>query len=311
MKNFWTKLSKPFTVLAPMEGVTDFCFREVVSRYLPKPDVLFTEFTNIEALNSSGYEKTIHRFKFSKSQKPIVAQIWGTNLDNYFKSAQLIERLDFDGIDINMGCPDREVIKTGGGAALIKNYSLVKEIIKATRKGAKKIPLSIKTRLGFDKVITDEWISFLLEQKIDALSIHLRTAKQKSRGLANWDELKKIIELKNKISPNTIIIGNGDIKSFQQVIDKHKKFNVDGVMIGRGIFSNPWVFDKDNRRHTSQEYIDILLKHLKLYDSNQSFDSLKKYFKMYINNFKGAKKLRIELMNTKKINEVLNLISRY
>ena len=130
MKNFWKNLKTPFTVLAPMEGVTDFVFREVVSNYLPKPDVFFTEFTNIDALNSTGYEKTIYRFKYSKSQKPIVAQIWGTNLDNYHKSAKLIEKLGFDGIDINMGCPDREVVKTGGGAALIKKTNLVKEIIK-------------------------------------------------------------------------------------------------------------------------------------------------------------------------------------
>ena len=308
MKNFWKNLKTPFTVLAPMEGVTDFVFREVVSNYLPKPDVFFTEFTNIDALNSTGYEKTIYRFKYSKSQKPIVAQIWGTNLDNYHKSAKLIEKLGFDGIDINMGCPDREVVKTGGGAALIKKTNLVKEIINVTRNGAKKLPLSIKTRLGYDRIITEEWISFLLEQKIDAISIHLRTAKQKSLGLANWDELKKVINLRNRISPNTVIIGNGDVKSYQEVIDKHNEFGADGVMIGRGIFSNPWVFDKQNKKHTPQEYKDILIKHLNLYDPNQNYDTLKKFFKMYINNFKGAKELRIKLMDTKNVSEALDLL---
>jgi len=217
MINFWQKLPKPFTVLAPMEGVTDFAFRETISRYLPRPDVLFTEFTNVDGLNSNGFEKTIKRFKFSKTQKPIIAQVWGTNPKNFFKSAKIIKDLGFDGIDINMGCPDREAVKTGGGAALIKNTKLVKEIINTTRNGAKNLPFSIKTRLGYDRIVTDEWIGFLLEQKIDAISIHLRTAGQKSLGLANWNELKKVVNLRNRISPNTIIIGNGDVKSYLNV----------------------------------------------------------------------------------------------
>lgn len=309
MKNFWLKLPKPFTVLAPMEGVTDYIFREVVSRFLPKSDVLFTEFTNVDALNSDGFEKTIYKFKFSKIQRPIVAQIWGTDLKNFYKSAKLVKKLGFDGIDINMGCPDREVVKTGGGAKLINNHTLVSEIIKATKDGANNLPLSIKTRTGYDKVITKEWISFLLEQEIDAISIHCRTAKQKSLGIANWDEIKKAVFLKNKVSPNTIIIGNGDVKSYKEALRKCKTFGPDGVMIGRGIFSNPWVFDKnDTGKHTSSEYKDILIKHLHLYKPDQNFDSLKKFFKMYINRFRGAKELRIKLMNTKNVDEALKLL---
>ena len=309
MSNFWKKLPKPFTVLAPMEGVTDFCFREVVSRFLPKPDVLFTEFTNVDALNSSGFEKTIYKLKFSKIQNPIVAQIWGTNPENFYKSAKLIEKLGFDGIDINMGCPDREVVKTGGGAKLINNHTLVNKIINTTREGAGNLALSVKTRIGYDKIITEYWISFLLEQKIDAISIHCRTAKQKSLGIANWKEIKKAVLLKNKISPNTVIIGNGDAKSYQEVLNKYEEFKPDGIMIGRGIFSNPWIFDKNDKgKHTPKEYKDILIKHLNLYEPDQNFDSLKKFFKMYINNFKGANKLRIELMNTKNVYEALKLI---
>ncbi|HCR36394.1 hypothetical protein A2130_04215 [Candidatus Woesebacteria bacterium GWC2_33_12] len=308
MTNFWQKLPKPFTVLAPMEGVTDFAFRETISRYLPRPDVLFTEFTNVDGLNSNGFEKTIKRFKFSKTQKPIIAQVWGTNPKNFFKSAKIIKDLGFDGIDINMGCPDREAVKTGGGAALIKNTKLVKEIINTTRNGAKNLPFSIKTRLGYDRIVTDEWIGFLLEQKIDAISIHLRTAGQKSLGLANWNELKKVVNLRNRISPNTIIIGNGDVKSYQEIIDKHNEFGADGVMIGRGIFSNSWIFDKQNNKHTPQEYKEILIKHLNLYDPSQNYDTLKKFFKMYINNFKGAKELRVKLMATKNVNEALDLL---
>lgn len=292
-----------------MEGVTDFAFREIVSRYLPKPDILFTEFTNIDALNSDGFERTIPRFKFSKSQKPIVAQIWGTSPENFYKSAKLVESLGFDGIDINMGCPDRAVIKIGAGSALIENQSLVKEIIEATKKGAGKIPVSVKTRLGRKTIITNEWITFLLEQKIDALSIHGRTAKELSLSEVHWDEIKKAVEIKNKISPETIIIGNGDVKSYSEAVDKHKEFGVDGVMIGRGIFSNPWVFEKVVKTHTFEETKEVLIKHLKLCE-NEYTDEVKKFYKMYINNFNGASKLRAELMQTKSIDDALNILTR-
>lgn len=307
MSNFWQKLPKPFTVLAPMEDVTNFAFREVVSNYLPKPDVLFTEFTNVDAITSEGYQKTIHRFKFSKSQKPIVAQIWGTNPENFMKSAKLAQDLGFDGIDINMGCPDRAVVKIGAGSALIDNRSLVIEIIEATKKGANKLPISVKTRLGRKTIITYNWVTFLLEQKISALSIHGRTAKELSLVPNNWDEIKKAVEIKNDISPKTVIVGNGDIKSYKEVLEKHKQHKVDGVMIGRGIFSNPWVFEKIAKIHTFEESKEILVRHLKLCNSEYS-DEVKKFYKMYVNNFNGANKLRAELMQTKSIEEALQIL---
>jgi len=300
MTNFWTKLSKPFTVLAPMEGVTDFAFREIVATVLPKPDVMFTEFTNIDALTSEGYKKTIERFKFSKNQKPIVAQIWGTKPENFYESAKIVQKLGFDGIDINMGCPDRAVTKIGAGAALINNFELVKEIIVATKKGVGKLPISIKTRTGYKTVVTEKWISFLLEQKIDAITVHARTAKQMSESLADWDEIGKVVKLKNSISPNTIVIGNGDIESMEQVNEVYEKYKVDGVMIGRGIFKNPWVF---------QDNIKVLLKHLEL--NKNDYEPMKKFFKMYINNFKGASVLRQKLMETKNITEAKKVISCY
>lgn len=306
--NFWGGLPKPFSVLAPMENVTDFVFREIVSTVLPKPDVLFTEFTNVDALNSKGFEKTIHRFKFSRKQKPIIAQIWGTNPEHFYKSAQIVENLGFDGVDINMGCPVKAVVKIGACSALINNRPLVSEIIEATKSGVKKIPVSVKTRIGFKNIITEEWITFLLKQQIAAITIHGRTAKQMSDVPANWNEIKKAVNLKNEISPNTIIIGNGDVKSKDDILDKHNLYRVDGVMVGRGIFSNPWIFEKIVTEHSKEEYKSVLIQHLKMYDESMHYDKLKKFFKMYVNNFDGASTLRAQLMNTKNVSEALEIL---
>lgn len=314
MKNFWENLPQPFTVLAPMENVTDFVFREIVSLYLPKPDVLFTEFTNVDALTSAGFEKTIPRFKFSSTQKPIVAQIWGTKPENYFKSAKIAKDLGFDGVDINMGCPVKDVVKTGACSALIENPNLAKEIIKATIEGAKNIPTSVKTRIGVREVITDTWVPFLLEQKICALTIHGRTAKQMSEGEANWDEIKKAVEIRNKMKVKTLIIGNGDVESYKEVTDKHNIYGVNGVMIGRGIFKNPWVFEKEEKEHSIEERFKILIDHIKLFNNEypgKNIDVLKKFFKIYIKNFDGAVDLRNKLMQTKEVNEILQILERY
>jgi nifR3 family TIM-barrel protein len=311
-KNFWSELSKPFLVLAPMENVTDYVFREVVSLYLPRPDVMMTEFTNVDALTSSGFDKTIHRFKFSETQRPIVAQIWGTNPENFYKSAKLISDLGFDGIDINMGCPIKDIIKNGACSALINNPKLATEIIKACKKGAPKLPISVKTRIGFNKVATDEWISFLLEQDLSALTVHGRTAKQMSDVVADWNEIKKAVDLKSKIAPKTLLIGNGDINSYTEAVNAHKDFGVDGIMIARGILKNPFVFSKTGITPTPKILSEILIKHLDLYEDfykgDRQYDVMKKYFKMYINGFPGANQLRIELMNTKDIKMAKSLL---
>jgi nifR3 family TIM-barrel protein len=314
MVNFWKNLPKPFTVLAPMENVTDFVFREIVARELPKPNVMFTEFTNIESLLSKGYEANITKFRFGRTQRPMVAQIWGTNPESFYKVAKMIQELGFDGVDINMGCPVHEVMKIGGGAAMIDNQKLTKEVIEAVKKGANNLPISVKTRIGTKSVTTDKWTTFLLEQKIDALTIHGRTAKQMSKGLADWNEIAKVVKIKNQIAPETIIIGNGDIENYEQVINAHEKYGVDGIMIGRGIFKNPWIFDPTSPRlsMTRKEYIDVLLKHLDLYEKNwrdtKSPEPMKKFYKMYINNFKGANILRQKLMETKNFEEAKELL---
>lgn len=316
MANFWKLLPKPFLVLAPMEDVTDVVFREIVAGELARPDVFFTEFTSAEGLFSEGREKTIPRFKYSEKQRPIVAQIWGANPENLYKAAQLVQQLRFDGIDINMACPDKAVLKKGCGGALIKNHALAKKSIEAVKEGAKDLSVSVKTRLGFDSIITEEWITFLLSQKIDALSIHGRVVTQMSKGEANWDEIGKAVRIKNKIAPATILIGNGDVKSYEEAIALHKKYGVEGVMVGRGIFSNPWIFERtvEPQVRSKEKYIEILLKHLALHDrtwgDTKHFDTLKKFFKMYINNFAGANQLRQSLMECKNSSQVRTILNR-
>lgn len=310
--NFWQQLPKPFVVLAPMEDVTDYVFREIVSLHLPRPDVMFTEFTNVEALNSAGFEKTIYRFKFTKNERPIVAQIWGTNPENYYKTAKLIVDLGFDGIDINMGCPDRAVMKIGAGSALINNEALANEIILATKEGAKNLPVSVKTRLAIKKDVTTKWMSFLLEHKLDAITIHGRTAKQMSDVPADWSEIQKAVEIRNKISPDTLLIGNGGVKNYNSGIELSKKYGLDGAMIATGMLSNPWAFDKSGKIYGLDDNKKILIKHLNLYtktkESNKAYGVMKKFFKMYINNFDRASQLRAKLMETENVNEALQIL---
>lgn len=201
--------------LAPMEDVTDAAFRQMAT-ILPKPDVMFTEFTSADGLASAGKPRLIQKFMFTPKQRPIVAQIFGANPKTLQSAAKLVKDLGFEGVDINMGCPVKEVVAKGAGAALAKDFTLTRKIIAAVKHGAGDIPVSIKTRLGYDTVITEEWCGFLLEQNIAALAIHARIATQMSEGNANWKEIGKVVKLKNKISPQTIIMGNGDIKSYKE-----------------------------------------------------------------------------------------------
>lgn len=310
MSNFWQKLDKPFLVLAPMEDVTDYVFREIVT-FLPKPAVFFTEFVSSDALCSKGREATISKLKYSERQRPIVAQIWGSDPDKMEKAASIVKELGFDGVDINMGCPVDAVMKKGAGAAHIKNPALTKEIIKAVKRGADGLPVSIKTRIGIDKIVTVEWIGFLLKQNLAALTVHGRTAEQMSKGEANWDEIGKAVKLRDEISPSTLLIGNGSIKSKNEALLMSEKHKVAGVMIASGIFSNPWIFEAENE-HSREEYIEVLQKHLQLFEDTwgktKNFEIMKKFFKMYIKGFDGANQLRQRLMETKSRKEALQII---
>ena len=316
MKSFWDKLSKPFTILAPMEGVTDAVFRQIINE-IGRPDVFFTEFTNCDGMMSNGREKVAMSLKFDRNEKPVVSQIWGSNPKTFYETAIYCREAGFSGIDINMGCPDKVIVKKGSCAALIKNPKLAAEIIQATKDGAGDLPVSVKTRLGFDSALLGEWISFLLKQNLPALTIHLRTVRELSKVPAHWQHMSKIVELRDKISPKTLIIGNGDIMSLSEVEEKYKLYGCDGFMIGRGIFSNPWLFDKSvNMENVSvSDRLDLYIKHIKLFDKTwgdrKNPASLKKFGKTYINNFADASDLREKVMRSKNIDEMVALIQKY
>lgn len=279
MINFWTKLPKPFTVLAPMEDVTDMAFREMVATSLPRPDVFFTEFVNADAIVHGIYDK----LNFSQNQHPIVAQIWGVNLKNIGDAAKIVEDLDFDGVDINMGCPVKDVIKIGGGAALVKNPKLAVEIIE-TVKSNTKLPVSVKTRLGSD-------FEKLLQCDLAALTVHGRTPGQMSKGRADWEQIRNVV----KLSKGTLIIGNGDVLSHFDVLEKHKLYGVDGVMIGRGIFKDPFVFDKKPHLLTKNQRLKLLEQHMGLIKIHGG--TINNFLKMYLHGFPGAKELRVSYLN--------------
>lgn len=307
-ESFWKKLNKPFTVLAPMANVTDWAFRQIVIE-TGRPDVFYTEFISADGINAVGHEKFKGELFFSKNERPIVVQFFGANPENMYKCASLAQELGFDGIDINMGCPDKSVEKQGGGAALIKNPDLAVKIIKETIRGAGSLPVSVKTRLGYNK-IDNEWMLHLLDTDIETLIVHARTRKEMSKVPAHWDDLLKISESAKKAGK--IIVGNGDVANMDDVRQKAEKFNLDGIMVGRGIFQNPWFFT-GKEVEDQEKRIALLLKHLdnfeKLWGDEKNFDVLKRFFKIYINGWNGAKDLRSKLMLTKSIPEARKILT--
>lgn len=316
MKSFWTDLPRPFTILAPMEGVTDIVFRQIITE-IGRPEVFFTEFTSCAGLLSKGHEKVAENLRFDKSQQPIVAQIWGTEPKEFYTVSKDLKKRGFAGIDINMGCPVKVVTKHGACSGLIRTPELAAEIIKATIEGADSIPVSVKTRIGFKEESVGEWIGFLLKQNIAALSVHLRTVSEMSRVPAHWELIPQIISLRDKISPKTIIIGNGDLKSLEDVSEKHKKYNADGYMIGTGIFANPWLFNKsiNVEKITIAERISLFLHHIELFEKQwgegHNFASLKKFAKTYISNFPDSSELRQKLMETKSMQELKSELKKH
>ncbi len=311
--NFWLKLVKPILALAPMEDVTDTVYRQIIAQ-AGKPDVFFTEFTSVEGICSKGRDHIIKRLQFSEKERPIVAQIWGLKPENFYQSAKLIHELGFDGIDLNMGCPEKSVIKRGSCGALIKNPALAKEIIQATKEGAGGLPVSVKTRIGFEEIQTEEWVEFLLSQNIQALTLHLRTVKEESEVPTHWEEITKAVRIRNDKKLSTLILGNGDIKSREEALEKVNLYGIDGVMIGRGIFHNLWLFNKEINISdiTPQMKLTMLLEHAKLFQKTwgktKNFSVLKRFFKAYVSGFTHAAELRVKLMETKNIEEVISFL---
>ncbi len=323
--NIWQELPTPFLILAPMEGVTDAVFRQVVAT-ASAPDLFFTEFTNVSSFASAGQANALERLTLAPGEGtkyPIIAQIWGKNPAHFSELSSALKKLGFQGLDINMGCPDKHVNKTGGGAAMIKTPTLALECL-ASARAATDLPVSIKTRLGFTAVEEYKtWLSFLLKQQLPALTVHLRTRKEMSKVPAHFELIPDIIKLRNQIAPTTKLIINGDIKDRAHAHALHQKYpTVDGFMIGRGVFQNPFCFKGDQSyQASSKELFQLLRLHLDLHDQQAAkansrgqkypFEPLKHFFKIYINNFPGASALRAELMNTKTTTEARAVLDAF
>lgn len=326
MENFWTKLQPGAFALAPMEDVTDSVFRELVmSVSCPgKLHLLFTEFTSVDGLcHPTGRKAVIHRFQVTDSERTLInrlkikliAQIWGSDPEKFYQASRIIaDDFKFDGIDINMGCPVGKVIKQNTCSALIGQHELALEIIDAVSKGSG-LPVSVKTRTGIKVHQTEQWIGQLLQSGLSAITLHARTQKMQSLYPAEWDQVALAVKVKNGINPTIKIIGNGDVDSWEQGTELMNKTGADGVMVGRGIFANPWIFSGEEREREIHEKTDLLEKHISLFDktwgSSRNFSILKRFFKIYVNGFNGAAAFRAELMGTQNAGEALRAIEKF
>lgn len=314
-ENFWSELPRPFFILAPMEDVTDIVFRHVVSE-AARPDVFFTEFTNTESFcHPEGIHSVRGRLTFSEDEQPIVAHIWGDKPDHFREMSIGIAEMGFKGIDLNMGCPVANVAGKGKGSGLILRPERAAEIIQAAKAGG--LPVSVKTRLGYyDIEEWRDWLKHVFEQDIANLSIHLRTRKEMSKVDAHWELIEAIKNLRDEIAPNTLLTINGDIPDRKTGLELAEKYGIDGVMIGRGIFNNPFAFEKEPREHTSKELLDLLRLHLTLFDKyatseTRQFKSLRRFFKIYVRSMRGASELRHQLMSTETTDEVRALLDEF
>ena len=340
----WDEFKKPFLILAPMEGVTDIMFRQVIA-HAGRPDLFFTEFTNVSSYASEkGRANALERLEIAPTDRPIIAQIWGKNPEHFAETCTALESLGFSGVDLNFGCPDKHVNKAGGGAAMIKTPDLAVECFRNARSHTN-LPVSIKTRLGWSQPSEYQtWLPVLLNEHPAALTVHLRTKKEMSKVPAHYELIPDIIKLRNELSPDTKFIINGDIRDKAHALELHTKYpEVDGFMVGRGVFQNPYCFT--DHQPTREELMELLKMHLDLYEDflnrrsrsirdngserrsaahddgparggdenaylkNPPYEPLKHFFKIYINNFPGAKELRTKLMETHSVTEAREVLS--
>ncbi len=320
------KLPHPFFVLAPMDDVTDTVFRQIVMDCSP-PDLSFTEFVNADGLQSAGRPKLLKKLRFQESEGPLIAQLWGKEPENFYKTAKQIadgtfakelnlpNGINFAGVDLNMGCPQKNEVKNGTCAALMNDRELAKKIIEATIEGLDgRLPISIKTRLGYSE-FDKTWIEFLLSFKLDMLTIHGRTKKQMSAVPADWEAIGEVRKMRDEISPVTLIVGNGDVKDKVHGLELAIKHNLDGIMIARGVFHDPYAFSKEYiwSKYTRQQRLDIYKKHVLLFmetwkNRERPIHTLNKFCKIYINGFDGAKELRESLMAAQSGDELLAIL---
>jgi nifR3 family TIM-barrel protein len=319
---FWKKLKEGSSekggifVLAPMADVTDAAFRRLIAEK-GKPDATWTEFVSADGLAlapEEGRKKLMLDLIYSEGERPIVAQFFTSTPENMKKAAQLARELGFDGIDINMGCPDKSVEKQGAGSAMIKTPGRAREVIRAAKEGAGGLPVSVKTRVGYSKPELETWLPEILKEDPAAVTIHARTRKEMSKVPANWDHVKRAVEIRNEMGSSALIFGNGDALDIEDAKKKVSETGADGVMLGRAIFGNPWLF-KDGYSPSLKERLETLSEHIRLYDEilgkHKSFAIMKKHFKAYVNGYEGAAELRHSLMEAKDASEAIGNIQNF
>jgi len=325
--NLWQNIKKekngPLIVLATMEDVNDSAFRHIIAKY-GRPDATWTEFVSADGLFKGGYDALINDLRFSDIERPVIAQFFTSSPEMMEKAARLALEIGFDGVDINMGCPDKSVEKQGAGAGLIKNPKLAQEIILAAMRGAtseeKSIPVSVKTRIGYNKNELETWLPAILETKPALVTIHARTRKEMSLVPARWEHVARAVEIRNELSPETLIFGNGDVKDVAHGIALCNETGADGAMLGRAIFGNPWCLSPRSDLGV-EEKLRVLVEHTKLFEEivgpkppvgcGKSFAVMKKHYKAYVNGFDGAKELRMELMEAADASEVERIVDNF
>lgn len=301
-----------------MANVTDCAFRAIIAKY-GKPDVMWTEFVSADGLARApeeGRKKLLKDLEYSEAERPIVAQFFTSKPDHIRSVAKLARELGFDGVDINMGCPDRTIEKQGAGAQLMKDAKLARELIRAAKEGAGELPVSLKTRTGYNKPELDKWLPEVLKENPVAVTIHARTRKEMSKVPARWEFVKRAVELRDGAGVETLIIGNGDVANLEEAKKRVEETGCDGVMLGRAIFGNPWLFSYSHEyRNSVEERLRVLVEHTKLFEKllgdTKSFTIMKKHFKAYVNGFEGAVYLRARLMETESGEEVEGIISEF
>ena len=319
---FWDKLPKDFVIMAPMADVTDCAYREIIAKYSRHgqegggPDVFYTEFVASDGVNNkTARPKLMHNFKYSENERPIVAQIFSNTPENIEVAARLCRELGFDGIDLNMGCPEKNICKQGAGCGMIKTPELLPDIIAAAKRGAGDIPVAVKTRVGWTQNEIETWIPAILDCDVAAIILHGRTRHVMSKIPANWDWIKRAREIVRASGKPTKFIGNGDVQSVAQAKEYCRKYGVDGVMIGRAIFGNPWLFDIQKTEVSVKEKLEVMLEHTKIFErelsAHKNFAVMKKHYKAYVAGFDGAKELRIQLMESKDYREVEEITKQW
>lgn len=330
--SFWKTLPKPILVLAPLANVTDASFRRVIAQHsahvradgtVGGPDVMWTEFVSADGLmraTPEGKQKLMADLLYSEVERPIVAQLFSANPEHMEAAALLCCELGFDGVDINMGCPDRTIEKQGCGAAMIRNPKAAREIILAAKRGAGPLPVSVKTRIGYNKDELETWLPELLAETPAVITVHARTRKEMSKVPARWEHVRHAVALRDTYQQHlppeerTLIFGNGDITSLEDAHERVRASGADGAMLGRAIFGNPWLFNPIRLKDSvsKEERLRVLVEHARLFEEllpHKSFAIMKKHFKAYVHGWDGAKELREKLMETDSANQVALIIS--